>query len=173
MEDFNLYSRSLIEWDKAKILVNSLDIHIKFMREALKEAMVAYKKDEVPVGSIVVMNNQIIGRGHNQVIARNSVIAHAEILAMNSASNLLGNYRLKGATLYSTLEPCHMCAKAIVDARIDKVFFAAAEPKTGALISVDSFFEQPHLNHKVEFVSSVLEQESSTLLKKFFRIRRY
>ena len=154
-------------------MINPLEQNLKFMREAIKEAKIAYQKNEVPIGSIVVLNNEVIGRGHNQVIARNSVTAHAEILAINSASKFLNNYRLNEASLYSTLEPCHMCAKAIVDARIKHVFFAAAEPKTGALASIDSFFNHSYLNHQVRFTSSILEEESSKLLKEFFQARRY
>ena len=143
-----------------------------FMREALIEAELAMQNDEVPVGSIIVLNNVIVGRGHNQVIQRSSVVAHAEIIAIEDASNFVGNYRLNGAVLYSTLEPCHMCAKAIIDARIRKVCFGAKEPKTGALVSIDNFFEKPYLNHKIELTSSILQKESSAILKKFFYTKR-
>jgi tRNA(adenine34) deaminase len=153
-------------------MTNSRLNDLMFMREALIEAELAMQNDEVPVGSIVVLNNVIVGRGHNQVIQRGSVVAHAEIIAIEDASNFVGNYRLNGAVLYSTLEPCHMCAKAIIDARIRKVCFGAKEPKTGALVSIDNFFEKPYLNHKVELTSSILQKESSAILKKFFYTKR-
>jgi tRNA(adenine34) deaminase len=122
----------------------------------------------VPVGAVVVKDDQIIGKGYNQVIAHNSVTSHAEINAINDASQNTNNYRLNDCNIFVTLEPCHMCAKAIIDARIRKVCFGAKEPKTGALVSIDNFFEKPYLNHKVELTSSILQKESSAILKKFF-----
>ena len=114
------------------------------MHLALQQAMKAYQLDEVPVGAIIVKNNIVIGEGCNQVIANNSVSSHAEINAINNASKYLKNYRLVDCDIYVTLEPCHMCAKAIVDARIKNLYFGAAEPKSGAIISVDNFFKKDH-----------------------------
>ena len=143
-----------------------------FMVEAMKMAKLAYDNDEVPVGAIIVKNEKIIGRGFNQVITKNSVSSHAEINAINQASKFTKNYRLNGCDIYVTLEPCHMCAKAIVDARIDNVYFATLEPKTGSIVSVDNFFDKKFLNHRVNYVSGLMQDESSRLLKDFFRMRR-
>ncbi len=135
-------------------------------------AKLAFYNDEVPVGAIVVNKETIIGRGFNQVIAKNSVSSHAEINAINEASKFIKNYRLKGCDIYVTLEPCHMCAKAIVDARIDKLFFGAYEPKTGAIESIDQFLDRDDLNHKVLFSGGHMQRKSSDLLKKFFHSKR-
>ena len=142
------------------------------MSEALLMAELAYQKNEVPVGAVVTKDDQIIGTGFNQVIANNSVISHAEINAINNASQNIQNYRLKGCSIFVTLEPCHMCAKAIVDARIDYLYFSAKEPKTGAVESIDQFLDRSHLNHKVFFSGGHLQEQSSDLLKKFFRSKR-
>jgi tRNA(adenine34) deaminase len=143
-----------------------------FMMHAINLAKIAFQKSEVPVGAIIVKNGQIIGEGFNQVISKNSVASHAEINAINDASETLKNYRLNNCDMYVTLEPCHMCAKAIVDARMKHVYFAAREPKTGAIESIDKFFEKSHLNHKVNSSGGYLEGESSKLLKEFFQSRR-
>ena len=143
-----------------------------FMVEAMKMAKLAYDNDEVPVGAIIVMNEKIIGRGFNQVITKNSVSSHAEINAINQASKFTKNYRLKGCDIYVTLEPCHMCAKAIVDARINSLFFGANEPKTGAIESIDQFLSRIDLNHKVVFSGGLMRDESSNLLRKFFQSKR-
>ena len=142
------------------------------MLEAINMAKLAFNDDEVPVGAIVVNNKKIIGRGFNQVIQKNSVSAHAEINAINEASKFIKNYRLKGCDIYVTLEPCHMCAKAIVDARIDNLFFDAYEPKTGAIESIDQFLDRDDLNHKVLFSGGHMQRKSSDLLKKFFQSKR-
>ena len=143
-----------------------------FMQLALIEAKKALALNEVPVGAIVIKENKLIGAGFNSVIRDNSVTAHAEINAINAACRMINNYRLVNCDLYVTLEPCHMCAKAIVDARIDNVYFATLEPKTGSIASVDNFFDKKFLNHKVNYVSGLMQDESSTLLKDFFRARR-
>ncbi len=142
------------------------------MSEAIIMAELAFHNDEVPVGAIVVYNDQIIGRGFNQVLAKNSVSSHAEINAINQASQFIQNYRLKGCDIYVTLEPCHMCAKAIVDARINYLYYGANEPKTGAIESIDQFLKRDYLNHKVKFSGGYLQDESSHLLKKFFNNKR-
>ena len=144
-----------------------------FMSFALQEAEKAYALDEVPVGSVIVKNGNIIGVGFNQVISHHSVASHAEINAIISASQALNNYQLNECDIYVTLEPCHMCAKAIVDARLKNLFFGALEPKTGAVLSIDNFLDSPHLNHKVSYSSGYLKKESALLLKSFFQAKRF
>ena len=142
------------------------------MIEAMNMAKVAFMNNEVPVGAIVVHNGEIIGRGFNQVIEKNSVSSHAEINAINQASKFLKNYRLNGCDMYVTLEPCHMCAKAIVDARINFLYFGANEPKTGAIESIDRFLDRDDLNHHVFYSGGHMQEQSSDLLKKFFQPKR-
>jgi tRNA(adenine34) deaminase len=144
----------------------------KFMTIAMEFAETAFKENEVPVGAIVVKSGTIIGSGFNQVISTNSVSSHAEIIAINNASQTINNYRLKECDIYVTLEPCHMCAKAIVDARIKNLYFAAPEPKTGAIISVDNFLEKKFLNHRVHYEHGILCEESAELLRSFFASKR-
>jgi|TARA_B110000438_G_scaffold236435_1_gene233526 tRNA(adenine34) deaminase len=144
----------------------------EFMLFAINAAKRARDCNEVPVGAVVVKDNSVIGTGFNSVIQDHSVSSHAEIHALNSASKALQNYRLLNCDLYVTLEPCHMCAKAIVDARIRNVYFATLEPKNGSLISQDNFFEKEHLNHRVNFSFGMMEKEASHLLKTFFKTRR-
>ena len=143
-----------------------------FMIQALGLAKIAAKSNEVPVGAVVVKNGEVIGTGYNQVINQNSVVSHAEINAINDASQSLKNYRLNNCDMYVTLEPCHMCAKAIVDARMNYVYFSAREPKTGAIVSIDQFFDKYPLNHLVNFSGGHMEKASSKLLKEFFHSRR-
>jgi len=143
-----------------------------FMSLALKEARKAYDLDEVPVGSIIVHDGEVISSSYNQVVSQNSVIAHAEINSIILASKELNNYRLIDCDIYVTLEPCHMCAKAIVDARLRNLFFGATEPKTGAIVSIDRFLDASHLNHKVNFSSGYLEADSASLLRSFFKDKR-
>ena len=142
------------------------------MAKAMILAQLAFENNEVPVGAIIVNNGEIIGTGFNQVIAKKSISSHAEINAINEASNFIKNYRLKGCDIYVTLEPCHMCAKAIVDARIKSLYFGAHEPKTGAIESIDQFLDKNYLNHKVLYSGGHLQERSSALLKKFFQSRR-
>jgi tRNA(adenine34) deaminase len=142
------------------------------MQLAINEAKKAWVSNEVPVGAIVIKENKVIGAGFNSVIRDHSVTAHAEINAINSACQMINNYRLVNCDLYVTLEPCHMCAKAIVDARINNVYFATLEPKTGSIVSVDNFFDKKFLNHRVNYVSGLMQDESSRLLKDFFHSRR-
>jgi len=143
------------------------------MELALEQAQKAFNHDEVPVGAIVVQNEEIIGRGFNQVIAKNSVSSHAEINAINDASQFIKNYRLKGCDIFVTLEPCHMCAKAIIDARIDTLYFGAHEPKTGSIQSIDHFLDREDLNHKVLYSGGHMKEQSSNLLRKFFQSKRF
>lgn len=144
----------------------------KFMALAMELAEIAFKENEVPVGAIIVKDGIVIGTGFNQVIKTNSVSSHAEIIAINSASQAINNYRLNECEIYVTLEPCHMCAKAIVDARLKNLYFAAPEPKTGSIISIDNFLDKQFLNHKVHYEYGALQQESSELLRNFFVSRR-
>ena len=142
------------------------------MKHAISCAHEALLMNEVPVGAVVVRNGIIIGRGYNTVIQDSSISSHAEIKAINEASKFLKNYRLSGCDMHSTLEPCHMCAKAIVDARISNLYFGALEPKTGSVMSIDNFLEKPFLNHKVNFSYGHLERDSKNLLQSFFRSKR-
>ena len=143
-----------------------------YMNQALSMAEIAFEADEVPVGAIVVKDGIVIGTGFNKVMTNTSVSSHAEILAINNASKALKNYRLNNCELYVTLEPCHMCAKAIVDSRIDYLYFGANEPKTGAIESIDQFLDRDHLNHKVLFSGGHMQEQSSDLLRKFFQSKR-
>ena len=142
------------------------------MNNALDLAREAFKLDEVPVGAIIAYEGKIIGRGFNKVIIDNDISSHAEINAIRDASKQIGNFRLNDCTMYVTLEPCHMCAKAIIDARIDSLYFGAHEPKTGAITSIDQFLDRDHLNHKVLFSGGHLQEQSSDLLRKFFKSKR-
>jgi len=144
----------------------------KFMFLAMQQAKIAYANNEVPVGAVIVRDGEVIGSGCNGVISMNSVSAHAEIIAINDAASMTKNYRLTDSNIYVTLEPCHMCAKAIVDARIKNLYFGALEPKTGAILSIDRFLDASHLNHKVNYSSGYLASDSANLLKSFFRSRR-
>jgi len=144
----------------------------KFMALAMELAEIAFKENEVPVGAIIVKDGIVIGTGFNQVIKTNSVSSHAEIIAINSASQASNNYRLNECEIYVTLEPCHMCAKAIVDARLKNLYFAAPEPKTGSIISIDNFLDKKFLNHKVHYEHGILQQKSSKLLRNFFESKR-
>jgi len=143
-----------------------------YMNQALIMAEIAFEADEVPVGAIVVKDGIVIGTGFNKVMTNTSVSSHAEILAINNASKALKNYRLNNCELYVTLEPCHMCAKAIVDSRIGYLYFGANEPKTGAIESIDQFLDRDHLNHKVLFSGGHMQEQSSDLLRKFFQSKR-
>lgn len=140
----------------------------KWMRQALAEARLALKKDEVPVGAVVVFEDKIIGRGHNQVESLKDPTAHAEIIAIGAAAGYLDSWRLSGASLYVTLEPCAMCAGALVLSRIDRLVFGTKDPKAGACGSLFNIAQDPRLNHQVQVVPNILEQECSRLLQAFF-----
>ena len=142
------------------------------MREALIQAKVAKKNNEVPVGAVVVKDNTIVGKGYNQNIFLNSVSAHAEIIAINNASNSLNNYRLINCDLYVTLEPCTMCVGALIHARIRRLVYAASEPKAGAVVSQMQLLEQPYFNHSVQVISGLMADESGKMLSNFFKQRR-
>ena len=142
------------------------------MSIALDLAKESFDFEEVPVGAVVVKGEKILGKGRNTVISDNDVSAHAEINAIRNASVTIGNYRLNDCVMYVTLEPCHMCAKAIVDARICSVIFGCPEPKTGSIISIDNFFDKKELNHNPQYQNGLFSEESSKLLKDFFSLRR-
>ena len=146
--------------------------HDPFMHEALVLAKRAAAGGEVPVGAVVVLNGEIVGRGHNQPISSVDPTAHAEIVALRDAAQRVGNYRLTGATLYVTVEPCLMCVGALVHARIDTVVFGTPESKAGALESTQRAHEHPALNHRLTIVSGVLASECRDLMKEFFAKRR-
>jgi tRNA(adenine34) deaminase len=143
-----------------------------FMTEALALARQAATADEVPVGALVVKNDLIVGRGFNQPISRHDPTAHAEVVALRDAAQHLGNYRLPGCTLYVTLEPCVMCAGAIMHARIARVVYGARDRKTGAHGSVLDLFGEPRLNHHAEVCGGVLGEQCGALLSGFFAARR-
>jgi tRNA(adenine34) deaminase len=144
----------------------------EFMGEALALARAAAARGEVPVGAVVACDGVILGRGGNAPIAHNDPTAHAEIAALREAGRALGNYRLPGCTLYATLEPCAMCAGAIMHARIARLVFGAADPKTGACGSVVDLFADPRLNHHAQVTRGVRAEECARLLSDFFAARR-
>jgi tRNA(adenine34) deaminase len=146
--------------------------HKILMLEALRLAEKASLEGEVPVGCIVVLENNIIGRGYNNPIKNSSPSAHAEIIALNSAAKKIANYRLVGADLYTTLEPCLMCYGALVHARINRCFFAASDPKSGVVTNDIITKASSVTNHKVEFIQGEYSQESKELLQNFFKDRR-
>ncbi|MEW5758710.1 MAG: tRNA adenosine(34) deaminase TadA [Candidatus Omnitrophota bacterium] len=143
-----------------------------FMREALKEAKIAFEEDEVPVGAVIVYKNQIIAKAHNQVERLKDPTAHAEMVALTCASNYLNNKWLLDSALYVTIEPCSMCAGALVLSRIKHLVYGADDPKTGACGSVFDIITSNKLNHRVDVKRGILENECSLLLKEFFKRKR-
>jgi len=143
-----------------------------WMTAALREAAQAETEHEVPVGAVVVRNGTIIGRGRNSPISRNDPTAHAEIQAVREAAQHLGNYRLVGATVYVTVEPCLMCMGALLHARIKRLVFGYSDPKAGAAGSLYDVSRDPRLNHQIEVTAGVAEVESRVLLQRFFQKRR-
>ena len=143
-----------------------------WMKQALELAAEASERNEVPVGAVVVLNDQIVGRGFNSPISGCDPSAHAEIQALRDAAKHLDNYRLVDATLYVTIEPCSMCAGAIVHSRIKRLIYGALEPKAGVATSQILFFDQPWLNHLVEVKGGVLADECSSMISEFFARRR-
>ncbi|HME59328.1 MAG TPA: tRNA adenosine(34) deaminase TadA [Terracidiphilus sp.] len=142
------------------------------MQAALAEARQAAEAGEVPIGAVVVFDGAIIARGQNRVLRELDPTAHAEIVALRAAAAAIGNYRLTGCTLYVTLEPCAMCAGAMIHARLDRLVFAAADPKAGACGSVLAVLNHPQLNHQMQVEQGILADESAKLLRNFFRERR-
>jgi tRNA(adenine34) deaminase len=142
------------------------------MREALAEAHAAAERGEVPVGAIVVDGGRIIARAHNRTIADCDPTAHAEMVALREAARIVGNHRLTGATIYVTVEPCAMCAGAMIQARVARLVYGCAEPKGGAVRTSLGVLENPAANHQVEVVSGVLAEECAMELREFFEARR-
>ena len=145
---------------------------LEAMQAALAEARLAAEADEVPIGAVVVRDGAIVSRGQNRVLRDLDPTAHAEIVALRAAAMALGNYRLLGCTLYVTLEPCAMCAGAMIHARLDRLVFAAADPKAGAAGSVLAVLNHPRLNHQMLVEQGIHAEDSSELLRSFFRERR-
>ena len=143
-----------------------------WMREALAEARAAADAGEVPIGAVVVHEGKIVGHGQNRVLRDNDPTAHAEIIAMREAAQALGNYRLTDCELYVTLEPCAMCAGAMIHARLARLIYAASDPKAGAVVSVLQVLNHPRLNHRMAVEIGLLRDEAGELLREFFRQRR-
>lgn len=143
-------------------------IHEKYMKAALKQAQKAYELGEVPIGCVIVHEGKIIGRGYNRRNTDKNTLAHAEITAINKASKKIGDWRLEECTLYVTLEPCQMCAGAIVQARITEVVMGCMNPKAGCAGSILNILEMPEFNHQVKVVRGILEEPCSQMLKTFF-----
>lgn len=143
-----------------------------WMQQAIQLAYHAKSQNEVPVGAILILNNEIIGEGWNQPVSSTDSTAHAEIIALRNAAKKLNNYRLLDTTLYVTLEPCIMCVGAMIHARIKRLVFGAYDPKAGAIQSVFNLLDTKHLNHKISYQGGVLEQKCGKLLTCFFKDRR-
>ena len=141
----------------------------KYMKEALKQAKKAYELGEVPIGCVIVFEDKIIARGYNKRNWKKNTLAHAEILAINKASRVLGDWRLEGCTMYVTLEPCQMCAGAIVQARITEVVMGSMNPKAGCGGSILNILEMPEFNHQVQVKRGVLAEECTQMLTTFFK----
>ena len=141
----------------------------KYMKLALKEAQKAYDKDEVPIGAVIVKNDIVIARGHNLREIKNQTYAHAEMIAIEKACKKLNNWRLDDCDIYVTLEPCAMCAGAILNARIRNVYIGAMEPRSGAVGSKINLFENYNYNHKVNYETGILEEETQKMMKEFFQ----
>lgn len=161
-KDFN-FRREDLEANKVKI---------KYMKEALKEAKKAYDKEEIPVGAIIVKDNKIIARAHNIKEEKNDTTKHAEIIAIQKASKKLDSWRLIDCEMYVTLEPCSMCAGALIQSRLKKVYIGTMDTKTGACGSVLNLLEDYPFNHKVEIEKGIMQKECETILKEFFKILR-
>ncbi|MEW5976906.1 MAG: tRNA adenosine(34) deaminase TadA [Acidobacteriota bacterium] len=146
--------------------------HESYMRMALHQARLAWQRDEVPVGAIVVAENRVVGRGYNQSVWRTDPSAHAEIVALRRAAKVLGNYRLTSATLYCTLEPCAMCLGAMVLARVKALVYGTPDPKAGVVESHLNLIESGIFNHRIQVHSGVLQAHCSRLLKGFFQSKR-
>lgn len=145
------------------------DIHNYYMNEAIKEAKKAYELNEVPIGAVIVKNDEIIGRGHNLRETSNDATTHAEIMAIKDANKYLNNWRLEDCDLYVTLEPCVMCSGACVLSRLKTIYYGPKDPKGGAAGSLMNLLQVDQLNHQVEVVPGVMEEECQYLLKSFFK----
>ena len=154
-----------------EVPMKSLTNHDYFMNEALKEAKLAFDKGEIPVGAVIVLNNEIIARAHNLRESTNDPTSHAEVNAIKKASKFLNSWRLNECSLYVTLEPCSMCAGAMVQARIKNLYFGAYDGKSGSVSSVIKLLNNP-FNHIIKYEGGILEKESNILLKSFFKTLR-
>ena len=152
--------------------MNSMSEHEDWMRRALALADRAENEGEVPIGAVLVRDGELLGEGWNSVISTQDPTAHAEIIALRDAARIAGNYRLPGSTLYVTLEPCTMCAGAMIHARVERLVFAAREPKAGVVCSTCAMLDEPRYNHRVQWQEGVLAEESSQRLQAFFKARR-
>jgi tRNA(adenine34) deaminase len=148
------------------------DMDENFIRLALEEAALAFAEGEVPVGAVITMGEEIVAQSHNRSISMNDPAAHAEILAIRQAAKKIGNYRLVGASLYVTLEPCIMCAGAIIQARIGRVVYGADDPKTGGVVSLYNLLNDRRLNHTVTVSGGIKKEECAEILSRFFREKR-
>ena len=142
------------------------------MKRALEQARLGYDKEEIPIGAVVVYKNEIISEAHNESLHKMDPTSHAEIEAIRKAAKKIGNYRMPGATMYATLEPCLMCCGALIHARFDKVIFSTLDEKSGAVISNGNLLEAKFINHLVKFKQGPLQEESSELLRNFFKDKR-
>jgi len=154
------------------ILSPKMETHFKFMQEALAEARTSANAGEVPIGAILIHDEEILARSGNRTIRDNDPTAHAEIIVLREAARLLGNYRLANTTLYVTIEPCSMCAGAIIQARVPRLVYGADDPKGGAVRSCFQILSNPRLNHQVEVCSGVLAAEAAAVVQSFFAARR-
>jgi tRNA(adenine34) deaminase len=152
--------------------MNRMISDLEAMQTALAEARLAAEAGEVPIGAVLIHNHEILAHGQNRVLRDKDPTAHAEIVALRAAAAALGNYRLNSCSLFVTLEPCAMCAGAMIHARIDRLVFASADPKAGACGSVLSVLNHPQLNHKMDLEQGILAEDSGELLRRFFRERR-
>ena len=149
--------------------MQKMTIDEKYMKEAIRQAKKAYAIGEVPIGCVIVYEGKIIGRGYNRRTKDQNTLAHAELIAIRKASKKMGDWRLEGCTLYVTLEPCQMCAGAIIQARIDEVVMGSMNPKAGCGGSILNILEMPEFNHQAKVVRGVLEEECSRMLTDFFK----
>ena len=152
--------------------MKSSELHTKYMRMALREAAKARKIDEVPVGAVAVLDGKVIGRGHNRPVSKSDPSSHAEINALRRAGRKTGNYRLTGASIYTTLEPCPMCAGALVNARVKEVFFGCRDSRAGACGSVMNIASSRKLNHRVRVTGGIMEDSCRRVIQDFFRKKR-
>jgi len=143
-----------------------------FMKIALEEAEAGYRRGEVPVGAVLVREGVVLARAHNCPIATNDPSAHAEMLALRKAAEIIGNYRLAGTELYVTIEPCVMCAGAIIHARVERVIFGARDPKCGAVVSLYQILDDKRLNHQVKTMEGILKEECGEIISRFFKEKR-
>lgn len=153
-------------------MLTAMKTDLDFLQLALEEAIAAGQAGEVPVGAVLVHQGAVVASAQNRVVRDSDPTAHAEVLALRAGGLAMGNYRLNGCSLFVTLEPCSMCAGALVHARVDRVVYATADPKAGAAGSVLTVINHPRLNHQMQLDSGLLAEESSELLKAFFRERR-